>query len=309
MSLRSKVKKFTSRTSTKCARLVWDLLENFSIKAIPRSAYTNYPEPPEGEEDVYDIVNAGPRHAFLSWSRTGKKILTHNCMLGAQYGVGAPKLGNTIAQVTKQDPKSVNGRHYIDLHKKAYPDLWASRAQMVRTYRLQGFLMLPDGWILFGDNPSDLSAANFPIQGLGGVLMREYVKRAHDADLTIISPLHDAIYGECYDFEVEKCMAILDSVMRDAKSLWIPGLNIRHDPGVHPNHEPWVEEKGERAYAELKGYLSRMDTEADLEQQLLNLVSQYEETTSTQDQDPLCTPVQALGQETAVLPDIPAAFP
>ena len=73
------------------------------------------------------------------------------------------------------------------------------RKELIATYEDQGYLMLPDGWTMFGDNEKFRSVGNMPVQGLGACVLRKAVSLAQDAGLTVLFTLHDAIYIE-YDY-------------------------------------------------------------------------------------------------------------
>jgi hypothetical protein len=68
------------------------------------------------------------------------------------------------------------------------------RESVISHYEIERILRLPDGWTMFGNNPSFRSAANMPLQGAGASIMRKAVALAQDSGLTIIQTLHDALY-------------------------------------------------------------------------------------------------------------------
>ncbi len=90
------------------------------------------------------------------------------------------------------------------------------RKSVIQNYEIAKYLRLPDGWHMFGDNPSHRSAANMPLQGAGACIMRLAVMLAQDAGLNIIFTLHDAIYLMCPIDSMEKSMDLLASCMKKA---------------------------------------------------------------------------------------------
>jgi DNA polymerase I-like protein with 3'-5' exonuclease and polymerase domains len=90
------------------------------------------------------------------------------------------------------------------------------RKSVIQNYEIAKYLRLPDGWHMFGDNPSHRSAANMPLQGAGACIMRLAVMLAQDAGLNIIFTLHDAIYLMCPINSMEESMDLLASCMKKA---------------------------------------------------------------------------------------------
>jgi len=82
-------------------------------------------------------------------------------------------------------------------------------------YSKQGYLRLPCGWFMWGNNPNERSVGNFPVQGTGSSIMRRAVKLAQDAGLDVIYTLHDAIYIE-YNSRAYGSIDCLAECMRQA---------------------------------------------------------------------------------------------
>lgn len=90
------------------------------------------------------------------------------------------------------------------------------RRSVISTYEVARYLRLPDGWHMFGSNPSHRSAANMPLQGAGAAIMRKAVQLAQDAGVTIIFTLHDAIYLMAKTENMKSDMDTLARCMKEA---------------------------------------------------------------------------------------------
>ena len=112
------------------------------------------------------------------------------------------------------------------------------------------------------DNPSILSATNFPVQGNGAVIGRIGTVKAVKAGLPLISNLHDALYAEVEaklraeaEEELRRCM---DEAVREVLDGWI---DIRIGMDWHPYDVDWVEPKGRESYQLLGRFLKERMTD------------------------------------------------
>lgn len=117
-------------------------------------------------------------------------------VLGISYDISSRGLAPRMSQALGSEVTEEQAQAYIDKFFEVYSDYKAWKDETIDDYVQQGFLQLPDGWTLFGDNSNKRSVGNFPIQGHGAVIMREAVRRAQNCGLDIIYTLHDALYIE-----------------------------------------------------------------------------------------------------------------
>lgn len=118
-------------------------------------------------------------------------------VLGIQYMMGARGLAVKLEKDTGTPHTEEQAQDLIDKFEQAYPDYQEWKEEIWAQYRADGYLKLPCGWTMWGDNKNRRSVCNFPIQGLGSSIMREAVARAQDEGLDVIFTLHDALYVEC----------------------------------------------------------------------------------------------------------------
>jgi len=109
----------------------------------------------------------------------------------------------------------------IDAFYEVNPELSDYQSEIIETYEDQGFLKLPCGWAMMGDNDNKRSVANVGTQGLGASIMRKAVDLAQSRGLEVIFTLHDAIYIEFNYGDWEK-MQVLADCMKEAFIFYFP---------------------------------------------------------------------------------------
>jgi len=252
------------------AELVFRLLESCLLKVIPsRASFPGYQS-----VGVWDIVNAGENHRYsVGIVSTKKSCIVSNCTLGLQYGMGAAKLSVKLSADMGRQITVEEATRLLELHKKVYPIYWRWLDSIETEYKSRRRLILRDGWALLGDNDNILSVKNFPVQGTGAAIMRDAVRRCHEAGLMVLSPLHDALYIYA---RVEDALAASDTLARcmDEAVEWALGdvLKIRQDKDVHDHSHIWIDEKGERHFKLLSKYLEHLETDSDVIQGLYSTV-------------------------------------
>lgn len=118
--------------------------------------------------------------------------------LALQYGMGAVSLANELTQKLKEPYTEAKAQRLIDLFNRSYRTHYRWKDRVLYEYKRDGFMKLPCGWYMWGDNENLRSVNNVPVQGFGSSIMRKAVTMAQDAGLDVIFTLHDAIYVE-YD--------------------------------------------------------------------------------------------------------------
>jgi len=193
--------------------------------------------------------------------------------LGLQYGMGKDKLAVKLTVDTGRLVTVEEADRLIQLHKKVYPAYWKWLDRISDYYEKKKVLKLWDGWALLGDNENFLSIRNFPTQGTGSSTMREAIRRAHEAGLHVVTPLHDAIYILYRPDTQPDAPDILSRCMDEAvQAILGDKITIRQDRALHEAGHIWVEAKG-RKYLEMLGkYLEPMDSKEDQKARLLETI-------------------------------------
>lgn len=111
-------------------------------------------------------------------------------VLGMSYDMGPKSMAARLG-VTEDAARGI-----IDTFYKMYPAYKRWKKAVQDRYRLNKRLILPDGWVMWGDNDNPRSVGNFLVQGHGSVIMRRAVRLSQDTGLSVIQTLHDALYIE-----------------------------------------------------------------------------------------------------------------
>jgi hypothetical protein len=116
--------------------------------------------------------------------------------LGISYMMGAKGLAGKLTGDTGREYTEEEAQVLIEQFEDAYPDYQDWKVSTWGEYKAEGYLMLPCGWVMWGDNHNRRSVCNFPVQGAGSSIMRKAVALAQDQELDVIFTLHDALYVE-----------------------------------------------------------------------------------------------------------------
>jgi len=136
--------------------------------------------------------------------------------LGLSYDMSKVGLAKKLTLDMGYKVTEDEAQELIDMFYGLYSDYKAWKKFNLIKYRTDGYLKLADGWYLWGDNENLRSVGNFPIQGLGAVVMRRAVALAQDNGLDVIMTLHDALYCEFNFGEHEEGMILLGKCMQQA---------------------------------------------------------------------------------------------
>lgn len=162
--------------------------------------------PPDGKKEDYKRQRNLFKATTLAVGYGMKgKSLTYK--LNKDVGLREDGRPHTIADAEK----------LINYFKQVYPDYDKYKYKLTKEYHRNGYMKLPCGWTMFGDNTSETSFQNFPTQGFGASIMRKAVELADNKRLKVIFTLHDAIYIEykSYDFEaIDNLLFCMDEAFK-----------------------------------------------------------------------------------------------
>lgn len=146
-------------------------------------------------------------------------------VLGLSYQMSKVGLARKLTQDTGKKVTEDDAQEFINKFNESFYSMVDGRDQLTQKYQDYGYLKLPCGWYLFGDNDNFRSVGNFPIQGFGSSIMRKAVALAQDSGLKIIFTLHDALYIEYDSGDLEK-VDILEQCMRDAFNFYFKNTDM-----------------------------------------------------------------------------------
>lgn len=136
--------------------------------------------------------------------------------LMSKYGL-AIKLSSDSGEVWTED----DAEDMIEAFYDSYPDLKDFQDEILEDYAMSGFLRLPCGWTLWGDNDNFRSVTNFGIQGMGASIMRKAVDLCYERGVQVCLTLHDALYIMLDEDRLED-VEILAECMREAFMFYFP---------------------------------------------------------------------------------------
>lgn len=223
---------------------------------------------------------------YLAFGKSAKLIpesgtkVTHKSMrdvckalvLGISYDMTAKGLAPRLSREAKETITEDTAQRYIDIFYETYPDFAEWKSDVQKEYREMEYLMLPDGWTMWGDNDNFRSVGNFPVQGHGAVIMREAVKLMQKSGIDVVFTLHDAIYFEYpagrFGY-VKKSMELMSKAFSNVLSRYGKIVPIRMEGETWSKNyteertilktikvmNEYVDEKGAKDLAKYKKYL------------------------------------------------------
>lgn len=203
--------------------------------------------------------------------------------LGIQYLMTKHGLSTKLSRDTGVPHSEEEAQDLIDLFNEAYPTFNEYREQVFDDYLDKGYVKLPCGWTMFGDNENKRSVCNMPLQGMGASIMRKGVELAMERGLKVVMTLHDALYIEAPTMKTARHLHSLAECMDEAFRFYFKGTPVedrahcRLDPTVWgPDwkdgqqivfqnkpikvYETYVDERGEQEYEKYKRYLYKTET-------------------------------------------------
>ncbi len=199
-------------------------------------------------------ANLVPESATKS-SHKLERNLCKSTVLGLQFGMGHAKLKTKLRLDSGQEVSDEKTNELIQAHKTVFKDYWKWVKELSEDYKKGNPLITNDGWVLFCDNLVMTSVRNFPVQANAASITRAAIVACWEKGLKVMCGLHDAIY--VISQEVEKDTATLEKAMFEAteKILRETKTSMRIDTKVIEHGEIWMEEKGEKDWEKLKGFL------------------------------------------------------
>lgn len=172
-------------------------------------------------------------------SHPTERQLAKSTVLGISYNMSKFGLSAKLTQDSGTEYSEEKAQELIDLFHKTYPDYTSWKNYIRATYPVEGYLELPCGWVMFGENENWRSAGNFPVQGCGASIMRKAVTLARLKGLDVIFTNHDAIYIEydSYDFNA---IQLLFDAMFEASVFYFKGTPMEvHAKKIRMDGETW----------------------------------------------------------------------
>jgi hypothetical protein len=194
--------------------------------------------PPEGTKKSHPAQRDAQKPVILGW----------------QYWATGYSLSHELTNQTGRKWTPEEAQPLLDKLDTVYKKFAAYRNSVVEKYRAAGKLALPDGWVMFGDNPSFRSAANFMTQGMGACIMRKAVALAQDRGLSVIQSLHDALYIMSPMEKIKEDMDTLRECMHEAFCFYFEGEAKEDAAMIRLDGKVWGPDLGEGQVVTDKGF-------------------------------------------------------
>ncbi len=169
--------------------------EEFFIRAIESGDKNMIAAYLSGDAYMWTAINdgfapEGATKATHPFEREVFKVVA----LSLQYGMTKYGLAYDLSMKLGRKFTPDEAQGYIDRYYALYVDNYLYTKEVYANYISDGYIKLPCGWYMFGDNPNERSVVNCPGQGLGASAMRRADVLAYKAGLKVPYTLHDALY-------------------------------------------------------------------------------------------------------------------
>lgn len=206
-------------------------------------------------------------------------------VLSEMYMIGIESMALKITNDTGIFCSIEEATRLDDHFRKVFWKFCQWRLDEIARYKIDKYTILPDGYVMWGDNINKRSIANCPIQGAGACAMRKAVVFGQDAGLNIMMTNHDDIKIEEDAFSILNKMDILADSMDRAFKYYFQGqqkaqANCRMEGKIWSPHYPkedaeittpgglvikrqkiYIDKRSEKEYEKFKKYFVVDDSE------------------------------------------------
>ena len=176
-------------------------------------------------------------------------------LLAIQYGVAC----DTLA--AKLGVSSIAAQAMIDQHHELFSTYWAWAKDWLAWALDHGIMWTSMDWqCVVGDvELKTRSIINWPVQSIGGDILRLACVWATKRGLELAAPVHDAIVVESSADRIERDVALLREIMARASSVVLGGPTLRTDAKIvaYPGH--YTDPRGDEIWAHVTGLLERVE--------------------------------------------------
>ena len=185
--------------------------------------------------------------------------LYKTCALGVQYGMEAASLAARIGR------PEIMARNLLRDHHEIFRNFWQWSDSAAARFNLRGELQTVFGWRLRnGDNRSERTARNFPMQANGAEMMRIAACLMTEAGIEIAAPVHDAFVVEAAAADIAEVVQVAQAHMAAASRAVLAGLELRSDAKVIRYPDRYADPRGTRMWSIVMKLLSAIPDSSDL---------------------------------------------
>lgn len=162
-------------------------------------------------------------------------------VLGISYSMTKVGLSKKLTSDTGEYVSEEVAQTYIDGFNDVFHTFYEWKQRQLDLYKSKKSLRLPDGFLMFGDNPNERSVTNCLVQGASACILRKAIQLAQDNNVNVVAPLHDSLY---IMFPKEDLTAIdrLYDAMMEAFCFYFEGNAKEFARNIRCEGEVWGED-------------------------------------------------------------------
>jgi DNA polymerase-1 len=189
-------------------------------------------------------------------------------MLAAQYGISAETLAGRLSSSVDGKPRTVSTLEAHEMllkHREQFSQYWAWSDDWLQHSLQTGVMCTPLGWTCRTGITefSELSIRNWPIQAIGGDILRIAIIWALRHGIKVVAPVHDAVLIEAPIDLIEAHVALMQEIMKRASRVVLGNdtagvpIELRTDAKIirYPDH--YTDKRGDKIFAKVMGLLEQ----------------------------------------------------
>jgi DNA polymerase-1 len=172
--------------------------------------------------------------------------------------MGYESLSAKLTADTGRPVSQSEAKTLMRMHRRIYSKYWEWVERIDNAVNRGAPMFSRDGWAIrtVKDHKYRNSLRNFLVQSNGAAVLRLATLLALRKNLQVISPLHDAIYIEHAEGDMQSIETLKECMSKSVTYLF-PGLDIRLDVESHNSQQEWIEDKAKNTYTILKPFFTR----------------------------------------------------
>lgn len=180
-------------------------------------------------------VPAGATKKTHQTEREMYKTAALAVLYGMRFRGLSRRLGVSVAQA----------KHLLEQHRSVFPRYWEWSERMLDYGRLTGSLHTTFGWMIHVTRETRTTTLqNWPMQANGAEMLRIACILAHQRDVPVCAPVHDAVLVEASVDSIESAVTAMRGAMDRASRIVLDGFTLRTDVQIVRHPDRWPIAKG-----------------------------------------------------------------
>jgi hypothetical protein len=180
--------------------------------------------------------------------------LCKTCVLGTNYGMGAPSLAARTGLTV------IEAQDLLRRLARTFPTYTEWAEHVVNVGQLTGSLSTVFGWILHtGNTPRPPTLRNFPMQANGAEMLRLACCLASEHGVQVDAPVHDALLIEADADAIDDAVATTRAAMAEASRVVLAGVEVGTDVEVIAWPDRYADPRGKVMWARVTEILTGLE--------------------------------------------------